>query len=120
MLQNDHSARFSSKGKTPWMEYNGVAVADSQLCIEYLKEIRGIDLDSKLTAEQRAIARGFLKLTEENLYWYNLKPSISLACEFLATVFANLSRTFRTTFVRVLHECRENLHVSRTSREGFV
>ena len=31
--------------------------------------------------------------------------------------FANFVADFRTTFVRVLHECRENFHVSRTSRE---
>ena len=44
------------------------------------------------------------------------KASISLACEFLATVLRILSRDFRTTFVRVSRECREFL-VSRTSRE---
>ena len=36
------------------------------------------------------------------------KASISLACEFLATVSRILSRDFRTTFVRVSRECREN------------
>ena len=51
------------------MEYNGEAVADSQLCIEYLKKKRNLDMDSHLTDEQRGIARAFLKLTEENLYW---------------------------------------------------
>ena len=31
--------------------------------------------------------------------------------------FANFVSDFRTTFVRVSHECRENFHVSRTRRE---
>ena len=31
--------------------------------------------------------------------------------------FANFVANFRTTFVRVSRECRENFHVSRTSRE---
>ena len=31
--------------------------------------------------------------------------------------FANFVADFRTTFVRVSHECRENFHVSRTRRE---
>ena len=31
--------------------------------------------------------------------------------------FANFVADFRTTFVRASHECRENFHVSRTSRE---
>ena len=69
MKQNDQSARFSSKQKTPWIEYNGTAVADSQLCIEYLKEKLQIDMNSHLTEEQKAAARAFLKLAEENLYW---------------------------------------------------
>ena len=33
--------------------------------------------------------------------------------------FANFVADFRTTFVRVSRECRENFHVSRTCREGF-
>ena len=41
------------------------------------------------------------------------KASISLTCEFLATVLANLSRTV----ARHSCECRGNFHVSRTSRE---
>lgn len=66
---NDHSGRFSTKGKTPWMEYNGKAVADSQFCIEHLKKERGIDVNKHLTKEQIAIAKAFQRLTEENLYW---------------------------------------------------
>lgn len=66
---NDHSGRFSSKGKTPWIEFNGQAIADSQLSIEYLKQLLNIDPDSHLTKEERGVARAFLKLTEENLYW---------------------------------------------------
>ena len=31
--------------------------------------------------------------------------------------FANFDVDFRKTFVQVSHECRENFHVSRTSRE---
>ena len=47
------------------------------------------------------------------------KASISLACEFLATVLQIESRTFHTTVVRLSHECRENIYKSQTSREGF-
>ncbi|XP_045188690.2 failed axon connections homolog [Mercenaria mercenaria] len=66
---NDHAARFSSKGKTPWIELNGKAVADSQLAIEFLKKKFGVDADGHLTEGDKAVARAFLKLTEENLYW---------------------------------------------------
>lgn len=66
---NDHSAKFSSKGKTPWMEYNGKAIADSQFCIEYLKKEKNIDANCHLTKDQIGIAKAFQRLTEENLYW---------------------------------------------------
>ena len=59
-----------------------------------------------------------LGLSIEMNRWFKIgKASISLACEFLATVLRILSRDFRTTFVRVSRECRQNLLVSRTSRE---
>ncbi|KAK3095853.1 hypothetical protein FSP39_020029 [Pinctada imbricata] len=37
--------------------------------MEYLKEERGINLNSHLTESQTAVARAFQKMTEENLYW---------------------------------------------------
>ncbi|XP_052771251.1 failed axon connections homolog isoform X1 [Mya arenaria] len=66
---NDHSGQFSKKGKTPWIELDGRAIADSQLAIEYMKTAFRLPAEAHLTLEQRAAARGFLKLTEENLYW---------------------------------------------------
>ena len=51
------------------MEFNGQAVADSQLCIEYLKKKLDIDPNIHLSEEQKSVGRAFLKLTEENLYW---------------------------------------------------
>jgi hypothetical protein len=67
--QNDHSAKFSSKGKTPWMEYNGKTIADSQFCIEYLKSQLGVDVNSHLTKDLIGTSKAFQRLTEENLYW---------------------------------------------------
>ncbi|KAK7110867.1 failed axon connections homolog [Littorina saxatilis] len=65
----DHSCKMSSKGKTPWMEYNGKAVADSQFCIEHLKEQGCLDLDNDLEPSLKAQARAFREMVEENLYW---------------------------------------------------
>jgi len=44
-------------------------VADSQFCIEYLKEKKGIDLSSELTAEQKAIERATRVMLEDNMYY---------------------------------------------------
>ncbi|XP_048237311.1 failed axon connections homolog, partial [Haliotis rufescens] len=68
-FQNDFSVTQSSKGKIPWMKYDGKAVEDSQFCVEYLNRKLNIDLNSHLTGEQRAIANAFRKMAEENLYW---------------------------------------------------
>lgn len=66
---NDHSAKFSSKGKTPWMEYNGKTIADSQFCIEFLKSQLGVEANSHLTKDLIGVSKAFQRLTEENLYW---------------------------------------------------
>ncbi|XP_060564136.1 failed axon connections homolog isoform X2 [Ruditapes philippinarum] len=66
---NDHAARFSSKGKTPWIEVNGQAIPDSQFAIEFIKKKFGVDSNINLSEDDKAVARAFLKLTEENLYW---------------------------------------------------
>ncbi|VDH91671.1 Hypothetical predicted protein [Mytilus galloprovincialis] len=66
---NDHSGKFSSKGKTPWMEYNGKPIADSQFCIEYLKKEKEVDVNTHLDKDEISIAKAFQRLTEENLYW---------------------------------------------------
>lgn len=66
---NEHGFNKSSKGKYPWMEYNGDIVADSQICIEYLNKKLNIDINNHLTNEQRGIGRAFQKMFEENTYW---------------------------------------------------
>ncbi|XP_041361937.1 failed axon connections homolog [Gigantopelta aegis] len=66
---SEFGMKMSSKGKIPWMTCNGKVVADSQLCIDFLNKEMGIDLSAHLTPEERAIARAFQKMVEENSYW---------------------------------------------------
>jgi len=60
---------MSSKGKCPYITYNGEDVPDSQFSIEYLNKIFGIDSMSKYSPKERAEAVAFRKLMEESLYW---------------------------------------------------
>ncbi|KAK7456545.1 hypothetical protein BaRGS_00039343 [Batillaria attramentaria] len=53
--QNEHDSRKSSKGKVPWIEYNGQSVADSAFCITYLNQVYGIDFHAKLTPVQALV-----------------------------------------------------------------
>ena len=54
----DTTQPMSVKGKTPWMTFNGMDMADSQMCIEHLCEkVEGADIDRDLSEEQKAISR---------------------------------------------------------------
>jgi hypothetical protein len=48
-----------STKSAPWITVNGVDVSDSQLCIQYLKELLGIR--GKMDAGQKATAHAFRK-----------------------------------------------------------
>jgi hypothetical protein len=62
---------MSSKGKMPWITLNGVDVADSQFCIEYLTQAFGKDLSDHLSQAEKSISRAFSKLCDESLRWYS-------------------------------------------------
>jgi hypothetical protein len=62
---------MSSKGKMPWITLNGVDIADSQFCIEYLTEAFGKDLSDHLSQAEKSISRAFSKLCDESLRWYS-------------------------------------------------
>ena len=64
---------MSSKGKFPWITYNGVDVADSQYCIEYLNKEFNVDLNKDISTLERSIARAFQKMTEEHFFWYDIE-----------------------------------------------
>jgi glutathione S-transferase len=57
------------KGKLPWIDDDGTAMADSGLIIDYLKRSYGDPLDLDLTPVQRAQGLAIARLIEEHLYW---------------------------------------------------
>ena len=61
--------RRAPKGKLPYIEDDGERVADSTFIRWHLENKYRIDFDKGLSAEQRAIAWAFEKMTEDNLYW---------------------------------------------------
>ncbi|KAK3772105.1 hypothetical protein RRG08_061189 [Elysia crispata] len=67
--QNDMKMKSSSKGKFPWISYNGEAVADSQISMEFLNTKLGIDLNKGLTDVERAQAHAVQVMVDEHLYW---------------------------------------------------
>ena len=56
------------KGKSPWIEHGSVRMGDSSLIIEYLEKHFGIDLDTQLDAQQRALAISVQRMLEEHYH----------------------------------------------------
>ncbi|XP_046551615.1 failed axon connections homolog [Haliotis rubra] len=67
---NLQGLKMSSKGKVPWIEYNGKAVADSTLCIDFLNEKLEVDLHQHLSPRDKGAAMAMQVMTEEHLYWF--------------------------------------------------
>ena len=61
------------KGRTPWITYNGIEVADSEFCIEYLSNLLDKDLTAKFGPVEQGMARAFLKMIEESTMWYTYR-----------------------------------------------
>ena len=77
--ESEYSFSMSSKGKVPWIEYNGNSVADSNFIVRFLNEEFQFDPDAHLSVVEKAIAHSMLVTLEENTYWYDVyKSFISL------------------------------------------
>ena len=55
--------------KYPWIEYNGTAVTDSQLIIEFLNKTLKVDLDAHLSRKDKAMGWAVQRWFEESTYW---------------------------------------------------
>lgn len=67
--ENDFSMIYSKKGKMPWIEFNGQEIADSNFCVRFLHKEFQVNVDSHLSATDRAIGHSILTMLEENTYW---------------------------------------------------
>ncbi|KAK6167487.1 hypothetical protein SNE40_021503 [Patella caerulea] len=67
--KNEYDRVMSSKGKTPWIQYNDDVMPDSHFIIQYLKNKFNIKINDKLTPEQKATGASFTHLVEDHLYW---------------------------------------------------
>jgi len=68
-LSKDVDPRKAPKQKLPTLTDNGKTIADSDAIRDYLEEEFDMDFDDGLSAEQRAISRALIRMTEENLYF---------------------------------------------------
>ncbi|CAN5766331.1 glutathione S-transferase family protein [soil metagenome] len=61
------------KGKLPYIEDDGVIVADTTFIRWHIEKKYGYDFDQGLSPEERGIAWSVEKLLEDNLYWTMLR-----------------------------------------------
>jgi glutathione S-transferase len=57
------------KGKLPYIDDDGVIVADSVFIRDYLERTYAVDLDAGLTETQKALAWTVERMVEDHLYW---------------------------------------------------
>ncbi|ESO93973.1 hypothetical protein LOTGIDRAFT_153451 [Lottia gigantea] len=60
---------MSSKGKIPWVEYNGEVIEDSTFIIEFFKKKLSIDMNKDLSLKEKGLSRAIQKMIEENFFW---------------------------------------------------
>jgi glutathione S-transferase len=56
------------KGKNPWIELDGEFIGDSEIIIELLSQRYGIDVDARLSKEQKAIGLAWRRTFEEHFH----------------------------------------------------
>lgn len=66
---SDFSEPMSEKNKSPWITINGLNIADSQLCIEYLTKKFNLDINKGLNNEELIVSRALRFMIEQDLYW---------------------------------------------------
>lgn len=60
---------FGSKGKMPFITYNGEEIPDSDFIIQYLSKKLDKDLSVDHSPQSLGAARAFSKMAEESLFW---------------------------------------------------
>lgn len=68
-LQNYFDGRLSPQGKMPWVAYNQEQVYGTEFIINFVEEKLGVNLNSSLSPEEKAISRAITKMVEEHFYW---------------------------------------------------
>lgn len=69
-VANNDATTWSHEHKKPFIELNGAEYADSTFIIDALiTHFHKEDMDSHLSAEEKAVARAFDHLIEEQLFW---------------------------------------------------
>ena len=64
--ENVYTLQFSSKGQIPYIEFNGVQMADSNIIMEKLSSVFNVDCDKGLGDYDMAVGHTILTMLENH------------------------------------------------------
>ncbi|MFA5982573.1 MAG: glutathione S-transferase C-terminal domain-containing protein [Methylococcaceae bacterium] len=115
----------SPKHKLPYIEDNGLVVADSSAILNYLKDTYGDSVDGHLSDVDKAIAIAFIRLIEESLYWVLVHARWCLSYNstmlqhniFSQPYFARIPSPLRAILiVKIKRDIKNQLYLQGTGR----
>ncbi|GFQ83772.1 failed axon connections [Trichonephila clavata] len=93
----DHKMKYKSKkGQLPFVEVNGVEIADSDIIIKELSQIFGKDLDENLTLDQKNVSHAFVSMLNNHTSWVVRWWRYSHPGEFLKAAQMDIKRTLNS------------------------
>lgn len=93
----DHKMKYKSKkGQLPFVEVNGVEIADSDIIIKELSQIFGKDLDENLTLDQKNVSHAFVSMLNNHTSWVMRWWRYSHPGEFLKAAQLDIKRTLNS------------------------
>lgn len=108
------SMNKAPKGKLPYIEDDGIVIADSTFIRWHIEQKYGFDFDKNLSAAEKGIAWAVEKLLEDNLYWVMVEARWMNAANFAkgpAQFFSGIPWPMRKLIVpMILRKIRSNLH----------
>lgn len=114
--------RKAPKGKLPYIEDDGVRIADSTFIRWHIEKKYGFDFDSNLSAHDQGVAWSVEKLLEDNLYWVMVEARWMHAENFAngpARMFSKIPWPMRKLIVpAILRNIRRSLYGQGTGRHN--
>lgn len=93
----DHKMKYKSKkGQLPFVEVNGVEIADSDIIIKELSQMFGKDLDENLTPDQKNVSHAFISMLNNHTSWVMRWWRYSHPGEFLKAAQMDIKRTLQS------------------------
>jgi glutathione S-transferase len=111
------------KGKLPFIDDDGIVVADSVFIRDYIEKTYGLDLDAGLDPERRALAWAVERMVEDNLYWMMMHARWTVDANFTkgpARFFDGVPEPMRETVSKQVRESVTlTLHGQGTGRHSI-